>query len=339
MESDGKHFPIQDFGGFHSALRKLYSAQNKGILGKCMYWAENCSQPPTGSHSIARSWLERIADKTNHVIMFEIPVENAGKKPISVTPTRIGINEATKFPGFCPTHDSKVFSCLENINFTGSQQQLWCLAYRSICREACKKHQVVSFQHEIGMVKDVPTEHGIRTVIEKCRCVHLLTKKQALEDMILASKFALAGYVIELAQSPTVLVSATYFPRVTFTGRKLDDRDDWLTLTIMPNKSGGAVVFTWDKQHSKNVSLLIKSLRSIPPHLQTTCLLDLIFEVSENFAISPFWWDSLSSVDQTDTLRRFGHNTTMDKISVPQNLHLRKKVLTDWQPVKWSFVG
>jgi hypothetical protein len=161
VETDGKHFPIQDFEGFHSAVRKLRSAQSKGIFGKCMYWAESCSQLPTGSHSISRSWLDRIADKTSHVIMFRIPVENAGKKPISTTPTRIGINEATKFPGFCQTHDSKIFSCLENIDFTGSQQQLWSLAYRSICREACAKHQVVSFQLEMGMVKDVPTDSGI----------------------------------------------------------------------------------------------------------------------------------------------------------------------------------
>ena len=304
-----------------------------------MYWAENCSQPPTGSHSVSRSWLERIADKTNHVVMFEIPVENAGKKLVSVTPTRIGINEATKFPGFCPTHDSKIFSCLENADFIGSQQQLWCLAYRSICREACAKHQIVSFQQEIGMVKDVPTPHGVQTLIEAQRCIHLMTKKQALEEMILAKNFSLAGYAIELAQSPTVLVSTTYFPRVTFTGRKLDERDDWLTLTIMPNSNGGTVVFTWDKQHSKNASLLIKSLRNIPQHLQTTCLLDLIFEVSENFAISPCWWDSLPPADQKDTLRRFGHNTTMDKISTPQNLGLRKRALIDWQPIKWSFVG
>jgi hypothetical protein len=38
----------------------------------------------------------------------------------------------------------ELFACLERQAFSASREQLLALAYRSICREACAKHQVVA---------------------------------------------------------------------------------------------------------------------------------------------------------------------------------------------------
>ena len=121
MRLEGEHFPISDFGGSHGALRKLRAFRDRAMLNKCMWW-NNCAAQPDNSHSIARSFLARRADETKHVIQFRFAAEDAGKRPVTVVPDRVGINEATVFRGFCQKHDSEVFACLEKEEFVASDR-------------------------------------------------------------------------------------------------------------------------------------------------------------------------------------------------------------------------
>src|SRR4051794_6123097 len=135
---------ITDKRGFYDSLRDLRAARNKlPPLGGCMYWGESCSNP-IGSHSISRSWLQQIAE-SGHVYHLRLNVERAPHEPSAVILDRVGINEASVFPGFCDQHDTTLFRPIECEPFTGTPEQLHLLAYRSICREACIKYQIAGF--------------------------------------------------------------------------------------------------------------------------------------------------------------------------------------------------
>ena len=339
MDHRGCNIPIPDLGRYHEALQKLRVSMRKGVLNRCLYWDSSCELPPVSSHSISRCWLQRIADDTNHVLTFRLEAEAAGKRPVTIVAERIGINRATVFQGFCGAHDTELFSCLETGDFNGTFEQVLALAYRSVCREAWVKHRMVDFQGNLGMVEDVPTPHGVRTVFEMYRCIQLMVKKQSLEEMRRMGTTGLSSCVVEFTCPPTVLVSATFYPLVTFTGRSLDFRQEWMTLSILPQGDHGVAIFSWEKAHAKNGPLLVKSLRGIPAHLQTTALLNLVFEASENFAISPKWWETLAGSEQRSLRKRYARSFTLgNDLPPPTTLVPGKNPLVDWRPKTVRFV-
>lgn len=153
-----------------------------------------------------------------------------------------------------------------------------------------------------------------------------------------AQLLALA-YVVRFAKQPTVLVSTTINPLVTFTGRLLDSRWDWLTASIIPSSGGGWAVFTWSKSAPKNPSLFTKSFANIAKESKTAALLNFVLESSNQFAMSPEWWESLSPERQNDLIRRFGRSFQRGLGRPAANTLLPPKTAwLDWQPVEARYV-
>src|SRR5258706_2960259 len=148
MEIQSTKVPKDKVAEFYSTLGELRAYKWKPVLGKCMFWADNCKDPPIASHLLSRSWLERVADDSHHVVQFRLTTEDRVNKPGRLEAHRVGINDATTFPGFCERHDNDLFACLERQVFSATREQLHALTYRSICREACVKHQIVGCNWE-----------------------------------------------------------------------------------------------------------------------------------------------------------------------------------------------
>jgi hypothetical protein len=137
-----------------------------------------------------------------------------------------------------------------------------------------------------------------------------------------------------------MLVSVTFSLPVTFTGRVLDaERYDWTTLSILPSRKGGYAIFTWNKRASKNPARLVKSFIAINRELQSTALIYLALEVSENLAIAPLWWASLTEPRQSDLRRRFSSSIVADS-SKPSigSLFPKPPGIVDWAIVNAGYV-
>jgi hypothetical protein len=121
MKFPDTQLPKGKVSEFYTAAKEMRLFQKKPVLGRCMFWSGDCDAVLIGSHLLARSWLERIADETNHIVQLEIATDNLGNQPAQITARQVGINSATTFPGFCEKHDNEVFACLERNTFTASQ--------------------------------------------------------------------------------------------------------------------------------------------------------------------------------------------------------------------------
>jgi hypothetical protein len=113
MEIQSVKVPKGKVAEFYSALGELHAYERKPVLGKCMFWSANCKAAPIGSHLLSRSWLEQVADRSHHVVQFRLTTEDRVNKPGRLKAHRVGINEATTFPGFCEQHDNELFAYLE----------------------------------------------------------------------------------------------------------------------------------------------------------------------------------------------------------------------------------
>lgn len=332
MKFAGTQLPKEKAAEFYNILGELRALQKKPVLDRCMYWSGACDDAPIGSHLLARSWLQQIADNTNHVLQLHTATENLCNKPAEIIPRRLGVNIATTFPGFCKKHDDEIFACLEKSEFVATKEQLTALRYRSLCREACAKYQIVSGNLQRALDHAAPPDFTSHVIAEMKRFMLLLkeTTKEAFQRNNVQS------YVIKFAKRPTVLVSATIHPFFTFTGRVLESRPEWITVSIIPSENCGWAIFSWSGDAPKNASLMIKSFRSLPEEKQTVALLYLLFEVSENHAISPEWWHSLGDRNRQNLVNRFGRTSLWARGSaVPANLLVvSEKPWIDWQPIE-----
>jgi hypothetical protein len=342
MGLDNTQLPKEKVGQFYEAVRRMRAAQSKPILGKCMFWTGNCNTSPIGSHLIARSWLQQVSDSTNHILQLKINSTAIGRQSARFVATRTGINEATTFPGFCETHDSDVFGCVERAQFEGSTRQLLALRYRSVCREACAKHQMVACILQNPSLENAPAPLQIRLAADMKRCMRLLVEKGELERAIQANLNILESYVIRFAKKPTVLASATFYPWLTFTGRRIEPREEMITVTILPAADwGGWAVFSWLKSAPKNSALVVKSFRKIATNYQSQALLNLVLESTENHAISPQWWATLTQSQQREAINRFERvfgEGFVDNIPPDDALRVKCRPWIDWEPIESRYV-
>ena len=333
MQLDDTTIPASKQKEFYAAVDAICTFQKKAVLGRCMYWASSCEDAPIASHLIPESWLRKIADSTNHIVQFELVANNVARTGATMEARRRGVDEkpAVTFPGFCNAHDNALFRCLEQNDFTATPEQLLALTYRSACREACAKHQMVACHLPRALDAAAPPFFTMQAVSEMKNCLRLLAWKQSLDEMLSGGRNEIAAFVVEFAARPSVLASVTFSFPMTFTGRKLDARYEWMTLSILPSGNAGFAVFTWNKRAPKNPSLLVKSFKAIRPELQSTALLNLVLEVSENIYLAPDWWNGLSQPVQTALLARFSRSITSGVPAPPEGSLLPKTPLVDWR--------
>jgi len=348
MEIRNAKVPKENIAECYNALRELRAHKQKPVLGKCMFWANHCASPPIGSHLLSRSWLKQIAGSSHEVIRFRSTTDDLMNKSRQIEAYGVGINKEIRLPCFCQQHDDELFACLEKQEFSATQEQLRALTYRSVCFEACAKQQIVDWlmdkadaqmEWALKTNQQAPPSLALHVQLEAIRCIQLMAYKNTLETNWQNHNDSLVSYVVCFAARPTVLVSTTVIPELTFTGRILESRWDWISLSIIPSANGGWAVFTWDKSAPKNPSLFIKSFAKVPKEFQTIALLNFIFESSENFAIAPQWWNSLSQKRKNDSLRRFGYSIKRRFEKPSSNtLFLPESPWADWSPVESRYV-
>ncbi len=325
---------------FYAILNEMRAFQKKAMLGKCMFWSGNCEDSPIASHLLSESWLRQIADSSNHVVQFELVANNVAWDGAAMEARRVGVGQKTAvtFPGFCSTHDSALFRCLEQGSFSGTPAQLLALTYRSTCREAWAKHQMVACNLPRALDEAAPPFMTLLAISEMKNCIRLLAWKQELEEMLMGGKNQLGAYVVEFGVRPSLLASGTFSFPMTFTGRRLDARYEWMTLSIIPSGGAGFAIFTWSKRSPRNPSLLVKSFKSVPRELQSAALLNLILEVSENIFVAPDWWNGLPQSRQTGLLARFSRSMSTDAPAPPANSLIPKPPpMVDWQVVNSAY--
>ena len=311
-----------------------------GVGGGCMFSSANCVDSPIASHVISESWLRQIADSTNQVVQLALGLNNVARNGATMEPRRVGVGQKTAvtFPGFCNTHDTALFRCLEQNRFSATSEQLLALAYRSTCREACAKQQMVACYFPQVLDESAHPLMARAVLNEMNICARLLAWKKALEEMLLGGRNALAGYVVEFGVRPSLLASVTFSLAQTFTGRKLDARYEWITLSILPSANGGFAVFSWNKRAPKNPSLLVKSFKAIPRELQSAALVNLVLEMSENVFIAPDWWNALPQSLQNPMLARFSRSITSGNPAPPgASLLPKPPPVVDWKIVKSDY--
>lgn len=310
-------------------IRNAFYKQNRalGTLKICL--APECSSKPAdiiASHSISKSQiLNRLA--VNGQVWApnrDYGITNNGETLMTSPFKRIGINKATTFSGLCGLHDQKIFRILDtkDVNID-NPEYLFKLAYRALLKELYNK---LIFE-KMSQSQPIFLEHSnTNSLIDgatfQLRALQYLKQyKIEIDHSLIAeewNEFSHTSYILE-GTSPTVAVSGFV---------SLDDIDRFsnakAAYSILPTDQGVVAIFSSRESDYPTLQEYLNRNLSAPPRSRRfqNELSVLILRDTDNFIVSPRYWDSLSQERQKQIIRYFLVSTE----ELPPQHHPSKKL-------------
>jgi hypothetical protein len=282
----------------------------------CLY--PGCSKRPIGSHMIARSTLQLIAENS-HVLAWFIPdwwkmvrVLRAGRslEQLSKEPVSVGIRNKQKvtYPLFCEEHDSKIFAPLETEAFAFRPEQVLLLAYRASCyltfpvASLTEAIFAVARHYQYAHSPDTPER---RQNLERLLAGQCIRDAQQRYTSIYQSKdYHQLQWVTNLVDIP-VCLAATYAlipiadendAQAIVNGTQVLTAEDVVSFSLLPfpRQKNSLCVISWFKGSRRAEQFkAVTGLSELSPKERENFSLHYAFE-SPTLYLSPVWWRSLS---------------------------------------------
>ncbi|MCK9398289.1 MAG: hypothetical protein M0Q44_22225 [Methylobacter sp.] len=340
---------ILHFKSSHQFNANEFLKKNKQLSqkGRCLHYdsGRSCNEI-INAHSIQKNQsLSAIADNGKVYVVssyFGDLKNNHG----NITYKKRGIEkEVSIFRGFCKQHDNELFKPIDDFPLIPTKQQVFLYAYRSLCRELfVKENSLDSINSQIGCaphntaVKQYLNAHKRGT---EFGLNNLKIHKQRFDNSLKNDSYLDIKYVIFISkQKPCIAFSGLLYPNFDFTGNQLQDLSnhennlELITFFSAPmNNNEWGVVFAWHKSSS---NVCVDFMRSLATMMYDKNKLgDLLFRLvisnCENHAISPQWWEKLSTKHQEKISLRI--SSMVDDMSIIEPDYLKKGLegIIDWE--------
>lgn len=107
--------------------------------------AETCSPKVIGSHTVQRNGGLSAIVEDNHVLSTKKGLLNLERNDGDIVPARIGLKDASTFPGFCNKHDTSMFLPAEGQHATLNKETAFLLSFRALAYEyVMKQYNIAS---------------------------------------------------------------------------------------------------------------------------------------------------------------------------------------------------
>lgn len=280
----------------------------------------SCSNKIINAHTISKSGsLMAIADSSNHVFGLKIDLPNLIKNNGKLIPEKIGINQASTFKGFCSTHDKALFSCIEDKDFIGDDEQCFALMYRSVAKEIYAKEGSLNHADFIkagDKGKDIAQQLFIQEFANRNKIAveiaisELSELKSKLDQHLLKNTNENIHHLIIKSASPIpVVVSSIIAPSINFFGEQIQNlnnlhvKAEHVVINSLSSAGNGFFVLSWLSE-SKKINNFIDSLLRDGTSDVFNKLVKFSFCMAENTFFSPSWWESLS-INQQERIKNF----------------------------------
>ena len=300
----------------------------------CMY--PGCTNNPINSHSIQKSLFSSLVDDTNHVLMLKTKFTH--KERPSASMKRVGVNEATTFPGLCEKHDETLFADIEKkeIDFNNPYHN-FLVAYRALLYENYAK--IHSYENIKNIAKNYSNsgnpDQFTMTALSIMAYSHYLgmfytSKVKSLLDIPLLNKQynseLFFGVKILSFQLPLFL-SSIFTPSYDFEEKIINKFDDskispnYFFLSILPSKSETYIFYSILKRQKNNFGNIFSKLNQSSDEDILIYLSELIIRYTENFVISPDYWNRFPEYKKQNLIKYFNDTARNPKIEYNHELH------------------
>jgi hypothetical protein len=290
-------------------------AKHKRLMGQAY-----CSHPQAGPNSCSgrvikahtvqkRSGLAAIQEGGHVLTSLEIyPNLLMGKDGDF---SRVGVNSASTFEGFCARHDAALFRKIEHGEVTLDRESCFLHAYRAIAREAYNKRNSVDVIKMQKRVLDRGLAYEDQVLIQSrlhlgmvgtLRGLKEIEAAKAAFDAALTSRdFGQFQYVaVEFDGLLPIVACGGFYPEETFAGvsvQKISRGESPLeAMTVNCTALGdrAVVVLGWYGEVDGPCGQVASSLLALSPHVVAAAIVRLIFEYVENVYLRESWWRNLN---------------------------------------------
>ncbi|OBY84620.1 hypothetical protein ACM14_14860 [Delftia sp. JD2] len=268
---------------------------------------KDCKGQVIASHTVSRSGSLGAIARNSHVYSYIPSIKSLDAARGRLVPKLLGWRTASTFPGFCAHHDKHVFAALEDVEFTGSQQQCFLLSYRAIAWEYFTKLRAVSRGPlHAAMVAQMP--ESIRAFIAKQSYANDLglkdiTQHKTTYDAALEKEkwTECHGLLIEFNGRFPIQCAAAWAPLEDINGTKIQNLDfsprvpQTAALLSFAANEKSYFLLSWLDYSAKVTEQLANSIRTLPTSDISGAVAALLLLTSENCHFSPDWYDGLSN--------------------------------------------
>lgn len=302
-------------------LKDSFFKNLKSSDKRCWAPGGNCNSKPINAHSIQNSKVLEILSLDGHVIMPKEKIVHKGEIPI-VGFTEIGRGEASTFTGLCQKHDKEIFSPIDDFDIDlDNNQQLFLIAYRSIFKKyhnlvsnAISVNKIYEDQVKVGRATHDPEDLSLNwTMIQYIRAWGAYRYKGIFDGAYLAHQYDIVKHdkFSFKHKRPTVAMSALYWLEI----EKPDSAQvPWIALNIFPTQTETHIIFSYLAEDEEYIKSEIQGILNASAKRRLWQVSERIIGASENFVISPTYWNSLSK-KKRDTIVTYYQDTLSDKKS------------------------
>lgn len=334
-----------NFSDLHdpAAAAELIQQFKKNFSAKvCLAPQKDCEGSIVSAHTLSASLMLRPLSRDGKIYALKPQLPPPpGQNPMGFALR--GISETSVFNGFCSKHDKSLFAPVEDSPIICSKEQFFVLAYRAVAKEAYLKRRqaeglptpeeikrVYGFSEELQF-SDQALLHQAASLRGAEEVERL---KSRLDSHLLSCDYGrIETTVFQFSSPPPISASFVYAPDFDFEGNYLQDFEDLntdlshLMVTLFPALGGGLLLLSHEDTANEAPRRLIASLRAQADI--TSSSVWLIACQTENFAISPEWFESLSEEMRESFKKGFYSNAEPMHDSL-NTLRLNPLKVADW---------
>lgn len=281
--------------------------------GYCSYpklAGDECSPGVSKAHTVQRrGGLTAIAEDS-HVLTVKPSmkgmIEHEGLPP----PRRIGLKQASVFPGFCNKHDAEIFKRIEGKHIELDKLSAMLFAYRAIAYERFSKEaqlRITDIQRDSDRGAPLWKQeliqnhlHAVRWGIE-IGIADVEAWKSDYDSRIVSGNLDnFHFHAVRFDQVLPFVGCCAFYPEFDLQGNELQRlarrgfKFEHLTLSITSFSDQTVAFFGWIGASDGPAANFVKSYAVLPQDRKANAMLRIAFEQSDNIYFQESWWKALS---------------------------------------------
>lgn len=329
-----------------AAAEAIKGFQKRFSAKTCMAPMKDCRGPVISAHTLSAEAMLRPISKGGHVYAIETNIYAGDLQKVAKLALR-GIRETSVFNGFCEKHDRELFAPIETVPFTCTSEQCFLHAYRAMAKECYLKRKQAENLPSLEAIKTIhglPPEQDLgyseATIMHQAASLRgaeeIERAKAKMDEIYLAKEWRrICTTVIPFSAKPALGCNFVYSPDFDFTGNYLQDFGNitvdlsHLMVTVLSSSSGGFALLSHLDTANSAPRRVIESL--LAQQDLTSALVWLVACQTENFALSPDWYDSIGKAQQAEFMTAFHSNVNPFNARVDQLKGFKLSIGT-WLP-------
>ena len=300
--------------------------------GYCSYphpTTNPCSSTITKAHTIQKKGGLAAIAEAGHVLTVKPTLKEMIASDGKPSPHKIGVNNASVFPGFCSRHDDGLFKAIEGKVLSLTKDAAFLFAYRAIAYERFAKEaqlRAASIQRSM----DCGQPFAIQAYVQRHLAVYIhgvqigirdigRWKSQFDERLLSGARDDFHFLAVRFDRVLPIVACSAFHPEFDLQGNPLQrlGREsielEHITLTVTTFENQTIMVFGWIGSADGSARALAKSFQSVADARKADALIRLLFVQTDNLFVRPSWWEGLHLADRQTLTMMTRSGTTLQR--------------------------